>query len=124
MTTLIPNLPKIQGVKVLIIQLFQNLIYNAIKFRRDEPLKIEISVEESPTFYTFRVQDNGRGISIENQDKIFQPFSKLETITITQGTGLGLTICEKIVKKHFGKIWVKSEYGSRTTFYFTIKKTK
>ena len=104
-------------------QLFQNLIHNAIKFRRDDVSpKIRVGVKERKKEYEFFVEDNGIGIDEKFQEKIFVIFQRLHTIDKYPGTGIGLANCKKIVELHDGKIWLESEVGVGSTFFFTIKK--
>lgn len=119
----VPKLPKIFGDYVLIDQLFQNLIANAIKFRSSENPEITISVTSRNNEYLFSVKDNGIGIQKEYSDKIFVIFQRLHSKEKYAGTGIGLAICKKIVERHGGKIWVESEIGKGSTFYFTIKQS-
>ena len=114
------NLPDIYGDHVLISQLFQNLIGNALKFRSEKKPEIIISCEKRNGQYLFSVQDNGIGMQKEYWDKIFIIFQRLNSREKYQGTGIGLSICKKIVERHGGKIWVESEPGKGSTFYFTI----
>ncbi len=102
------------------MQLFQNLIGNAIKFIEDEPLKVHIGVSEENGFHRFSIQDTGIGIAPENLARIFGVSQRLHSIDEYPGTGLGLSICKKIVERHGGRIWVESEPGMGSTFYFTI----
>lgn len=118
----ISDLPKIYGDPILINQLFQNLIQNAIKFRNTKDPEIEISCKEEKDEYLFSIKDNGIGIQKEYMDKIFVIFKRLNSREKYPGTGMGLAICKKIVERHGGKIWVESEFGKGSTFYFTIKK--
>ena len=113
----------INGNFLRLKQVFQNLILNAIKFTtpKVQPL-INIRLEDKDTFWQFSVQDNGIGIEEEYKDKIFQMFQKLNTIDKYEGSGIGLAICKKIVNAHQGEIWLESEIGKGTTFYFTIAK--
>jgi chemotaxis family two-component system sensor kinase Cph1 len=105
-------------------QLFQNLISNAIKFRKkNEGCEITISVEEKPTEYLFAFKDNGIGIDEQYKDRIFIVFQRLHGKSEYPGTGIGLATCQKIVALHKGKIWVESQLGEGSTFYFTISKT-
>lgn len=115
-------LPKIRGVKMLMIQLFQNLVQNALKFRGSEQLRIKISVREELSQYVFVVQDNGIGIPTKGLNSIFEPFLKSNTKENQEGTGLGLAICKKIMERHHGEIWVNSEEGKGAAFYFSIPK--
>ncbi len=104
-------------------QLFQNLISNAIKYSSEarKPI-ITISVEERPDEHLFKITDNGIGIAKENHERIFLLFRKLHSKEEYEGTGIGLALCKNIVENHGGKIWLESEEGKGTTFYFTISK--
>lgn len=104
--------------------LFQNLIHNAIKFRRrGVPPRIRVGVRERTNAYEFFVADNGIGIDERYQQKIFVIFQRLHTNSEYPGTGIGLANCKKIVELHGGRIWFESKLGEGTTFYFTISKT-
>lgn len=117
----IDELPEIYGDPVLINQVFQNLIENAIKFRNSKTPEIIISGKKINNEYLFSVKDNGIGIQKEYLDKIFVIFKRLHSKDKYPGTGMGLAICKKIVERHGGKIWVESEIDKGSTFYFTIK---
>ena len=117
------TLPIVRANSVLMHQLFQNLLSNAIKYSREEVApKVYLSFEEQETHYLISVKDNGIGIKAEDQEVIFNLFSRIKTDKDTAGTGLGLSICKKIVESHNGKIWVESEVGKGSTFYFTLPK--
>ncbi|MEO0456349.1 MAG: CheR family methyltransferase [Cyanobacteria bacterium P01_A01_bin.114] len=108
-----------------IVQLFQNLIGNAIKFRGTEPPRIHIGAEQlnpeqKPDSWVFSIQDNGIGIPPDEQARTFALFQRLHTRQEKEGYGIGLAICKKIVERHHGRIWVDSEPGKGSTFYFTI----
>ncbi len=117
------KLPKINAAKTPIQQVFQNLINNAIKYRKPnmDP-EIHIKGEESKTHWKFSVTDNGIGIQEEFQDNIFNIFQRLHTQDQYSGTGIGLAVTKKIVERHGGEIWVESEEGEGSTFHFTIAK--
>lgn len=116
------TLPKIHANEELMNQLFQNLIGNAIKYRRDVKPHISIDSSEKGDDYLFSVSDNGIGIEKQHLDRIFTVFQRLHSREEYEGTGIGLAISKKIVQQHNGKIWAKSEPGLGTTFYFTIPK--
>jgi len=116
-------LPVITADRGLLVKLFQNLIENAIKFRKpDEHPKIHIStyLNKKNKEYVFSVADNGIGIETQYSDKIFEIFKRLHTIDEYRGTGIGLAICKRIVERHGGRIWVESELGKGSVFYFTL----
>lgn len=118
------KLPVIKGNKTQILQLFQNIIGNACKYKSDAPPVIDISYEEEKTSYKFRITDNGIGIDPKFFHKIFIIFQRLHNRDEYSGTGIGLAICKKIIDKHGGKIWVTSTPGHGSTFYFTLPKSK
>ena len=113
-------LPKIIGDKEMLIQLFQNLISNSIKYRSDKLPKIHISVIEEGNQYCFSVKDNGIGISSDHLERIFTIFQRLHTNDEYEGTGIGLAIAQKIVHQFGGQMWAESEKGKGSIFYFTI----
>jgi light-regulated signal transduction histidine kinase (bacteriophytochrome) len=114
------KMPILKVDKTQFIQLFQNLLSNAMKFRREEPPKIHIGVKKLNGEWQFSVRDNGIGIESKYFDKLFNIFYRLHTKEEYPGTGIGLPICKKIVQRYGGNIWVKSEFGKGSTFYFTI----
>ena len=117
----VDTLPVISGYSTEIKQLFQNLVFNSIKFRRKKiPPAIEISVMKKEDSWQFAFTDNGIGIEKEYHERIFIIFQRLHTRNEYQGSGIGLSHCKKIVESHKGKIWLESESGKGTTFYFTI----
>jgi light-regulated signal transduction histidine kinase (bacteriophytochrome) len=115
------ELPSVVGDESQLIQLMQNLVGNALKFCKLSP-RIQISAIEENSHYIFSVKDNGIGIEKQYYDKIFLIFQRLGSKEEYGGTGIGLAICKRIVERHGGKIWVESEYGEGTTFYFTLNK--
>lgn len=118
------SLPTIKADPVLLVELFQNLIDNAIKYRSEKPPKIHISAKLTQELdekkWLFSFKDNGIGITPEYQKKVFLVFKRFKKNTNQSGSGIGLAICEKVVKYHGGKIWVESTEGEGSTFYFTI----
>jgi chemotaxis family two-component system sensor kinase Cph1 len=135
-------LPTVMGDDSQLTQLFQNLIGNAIKFHGEEPPGVHVSAQriekseirirksefpnpksEIGNAWLFSVQDNGIGIDPEQSGRIFMIFQRLHTEADYPGTGIGLSICKKIVERHGGRIWVDSEPGKGSTFYFTIPMT-
>ena len=113
-------LPTVAGDEVQLLQLFQNLIGNAIKFRGPEPPRIHVGAERRGQEWVFAIQDNGIGIAAEHQERIFSIFQRLHHRSEYPGTGIGLAICKKIVERHGGRIWVESQLGKGSTFFFSI----
>ncbi len=113
-------LPTILGDGGQLLQVFQNLIGNAIKFRRDEPPQIHMSAAKNKNEWIFSIKDNGIGIESRHLDRIFIIFQRLHKRSQYDGTGMGLAIAKKVVERHGGQIWVESQPGVGTTFYFTI----
>jgi PAS domain S-box-containing protein len=118
----IGKLPVIQGGKVQLTQLFQNLLSNAIKYKSQRPLTIEIGCIEKRQEWEFFITDNGIGIDPKFNEKIFIIFQRLHNRSEYAGTGIGLSICKKIVERHGGKMWVESSLDVGSTFRFTIPK--
>ncbi len=116
-------LPTVVGDPVQLLQLFQNLIGNAIKYARAGVApRIEISAEKSgPAEYRFAIKDNGMGIEEKDFERVFAPLKRLHGHEIP-GSGIGLAICKKIVERHGGQIWLTSQVGKGSTFYFTLAK--
>jgi len=117
-------LPVIYGDGGQLAQVFQNLIDNAIKFRRGGPPSVHISAEIKGNQCVVSVRDNGIGIASEYFDKVFLIFQRLHTRKEYPGTGIGLAVCKRIVERHGGRIWVESRLGEGSTFYFTVPATK
>lgn len=116
------ELPQIDGRETQLVQLFQNLISNALKFSRSGvPPQIEISVSSSlDGYYVFEFRDNGIGIDADSIHTIFQKFHRLHTGEKYPGSGIGLTTCKKIVENHNGKIWASSELGAGSAFFVKL----
>ncbi|MDH5771427.1 MAG: ATP-binding protein, partial [Candidatus Bathyarchaeota archaeon] len=116
------DLPKINGHRVWLKQLFSNLINNGLKFNESSTPMIHVGFEEHYNYYIFNVKDNGIGIEEEDYENIFKLFQRLHPQDKYPGTGAGLTICKKIVESYGGRIWLESRHGLGSTFYFTIPK--
>lgn len=114
------NMPTICGDKVLLTQLFQNLLSNGIKFAHMEPPQIHVCAEKDENQYRFAVSDNGIGINDEQYQKVFNIFDRASRGRKYSGFGIGLAVCKKIIERHGGSIWVESEMWQGSTFYFTI----
>lgn len=113
-------LPQVRMHQVHLEQLFQNLLGNAIKYRSAEPLRIAVTAELRDREWLFAVKDNGIGIDPQYKEHIFGIFKRLHTPAEYSGTGIGLAICQRIVERAGGRIWVDSELGRGATFFFTI----
>lgn len=113
-------LPTVMGDEGQLVRLFQNLIGNAIKFRREEPPHVHISAQRRDSVVTFSVKDNGIGINPQHSQNIFEIFRRLHTREEYPGTGMGLAICKKIVERHGGQISVQSQPGQGSTFHFSV----
>jgi signal transduction histidine kinase len=113
-------LPKLQADRGQLVQLFQNLIDNAIKYCPNDTPSVHIAANRTGRSWTFSLKDNGIGIAPENFQRIFEIFKRLHTHDEYPGTGIGLALCKKIAERHGGRIWVESEVGQGTTFYFTL----
>lgn len=114
------RLPRVAVQRLHLIQLFQNIISNAIKYRGSEPPLISITAEENATQWLFSVRDNGIGIDHKYANKIFDMFARLHGKSEYPGTGMGLAICKRIVTSHGGNIWVESTPGDGSIFFFTL----
>ena len=123
-TIIVEDLPIINGRSHEVLQLFQNLIGNAIKFRKKEvnPF-IKISCKEKELEHIIFIEDNGIGIKKKNKDFVFGAFHRLNSASEYEGTGLGLSICKKIIDNIGGRIWVESEFGKGAIFVFSLPKS-
>ena len=115
-------LPKVMADDVQFVQLLQNLISNSIKYNDRDTPEVHLGAEEKDDEWVFSVKDNGIGIDPEYKDNVFEIFKRLQTKEEYEGSGIGLSVCKKIVERHGGRIWLESEPGEGTTFYFTVPK--
>jgi two-component system, chemotaxis family, sensor kinase Cph1 len=113
-------LPVVEGHRIALTQLMLNLISNALKYRKpDKPPEVTIGAERGDEEWIISVTDNGPGIHPKDYAKIFVIFERLDPAK-SSGTGLGLALCQKIVERHGGRIWVESELDAGSTFHFTL----
>ena len=115
-------MPTINADKMQIFQVLQNLIGNSLKFCKNDKPVIHVGFNESGSEWTFSVKDNGIGIKQEHANKIFNIFQRLNNREDFDGSGIGLSICQKSVSNHGGRIWVESELGKGATFFFSLPK--
>jgi PAS domain S-box-containing protein len=114
------KLPTIMGDPTQLVQLFQNLISNGIKYRSASPPQVHVSAEEGNGEWVFSVADNGIGIDPQHHKRIFELFQRLHKQEDYPGDGIGLTLCRRIVGRHGGKIWLESQFGKGCTIFFTL----
>jgi light-regulated signal transduction histidine kinase (bacteriophytochrome) len=112
------DLPTVKAHEIALVQLFQNLISNAIKYSKEHPL-IQISAQREEAFWKFAIADNGIGIDPHDQDRIFQIFKRAHGDEYP-GSGIGLAICSRIVERYGGRIWVEGAPGQGSTFFFSL----
>jgi PAS domain S-box-containing protein len=118
------SLPTVRSSATQLVQVFQNLISNAIKYRGTDPLKVHIGLNSNDSEYRFSVSDNGIGIEPPCLERIFNMFERTRDLSGPSGTGIGLSTCRRIIERHRGRIWVESQPGKGSTFYFTLPKTR
>jgi PAS domain S-box-containing protein len=116
-------LPKVFGDEDQLVQVFQNLVGNAIKFHGAKTPRVHVSVASKDQEWLFSVRDNGIGIDPQYAERVFVIFQRLHGRSQYEGTGIGLAICKKIVQRHGGRIWVESKPGKGATFFFTLPKS-
>ena len=113
-------LPTVHSDPGQLVQLFQNLVANALKFRRGEPPRVTIDCVRADGAWRFSVEDNGIGIEPEYRERVFAIFQRLHGRDTHPGTGIGLAICHRIVERHGGRIWIESADGPGVRFVFTF----
>ena len=114
------TLPGLRMEEVHLLQLFQNIIGNAVKYRSERPPRIKIEARRHGGLWQICIADNGIGIPSRYAEQVFGIFKRLHSADKYEGTGIGLAICQKIVERYGGRIWVESEPGKGSTFCFTI----
>ncbi len=114
------RLPVVIANKSQMMHLMQNLVGNAIKFRRDEPPRVSVTCEAAQGEYIFKVSDNGIGVDPKFSERVFKIFQRLHSREEYPGTGVGLALCKKIVENHGGRIWLESAPGKGTAIYFSV----
>ncbi|HRU05714.1 MAG TPA: ATP-binding protein [Candidatus Brocadiia bacterium] len=119
-----PNLPTVYGERVRLVEVVQNLVSNAIKYCDKTQPVVEIGCQDQEDAFVFYVKDNGIGIEERYFDRIFQIFQRLHRQEEYEGTGAGLTVCKRIIEKHGGDIWVESQVGQGSAFFFSLPKNR
>ncbi len=114
------EMPSVRMRQSHLEQVFQNLVGNALKYRNKEPVRVRVYARQEGAYWRFCVEDNGIGIASEHRELVFGIFKRLHTNQTYAGTGMGLAICQRIVERYHGRIWVDSEPGSGSKFSFTI----
>ncbi|WP_293032341.1 PAS domain S-box protein [Natronococcus sp.] len=114
------SLPQVNGDEGQLRQVFQNLVTNAIEYSGDEPTQVAVSAERNGSMWCISVHDEGIGIDSDDTDRVFEVFQHLHSREESEGTGIGLALCRRIVERHGGEIWVESEPGEGSTFSFTL----
>lgn len=112
-------LPQLRSDSTLMLQVFQNLLSNAVKYRNHEPPRIHVGVQKTDSDWLFSVADNGIGISPGDRERVFMMFERAAS-DATEGSGVGLAVCKRIVQRHGGRIWVESQPQKGSTFYFSL----
>jgi signal transduction histidine kinase len=113
-------MPMIEAHPAQFRQLLQNLLSNSLKFAGEEPLRVHVGTRRNGDLWEFSVSDNGIGIDPSQAKRVFELFRRLHPSDVYSGTGMGLSICKRIVERHGGRIWVESAEGNGSVFRFTI----
>ncbi len=113
-------LPMVDAIEERLRQVILNIIANALKYRADRRPEIHISAKRMGNDWAFSIQDNGIGIAMEDAEKIFGVFQRLHTAREYEGSGIGLAVCRAIIERHGGRLWVESELGQGSTFFFSL----
>ncbi|ELZ17849.1 PAS/PAC sensor signal transduction histidine kinase [Haloterrigena salina JCM 13891] len=116
----VTDLPRVEGDASQLRQLFQNLLDNALEYSGDEPPRVSVSAEQDRTKGIIAVRDEGIGIEPANHDRIFEVFERLHSREDHSGTGIGLSLCERIAERHDGEMWVESEPENGTTVFVSL----
>ena len=116
------KLPVVKGNDTMLLELFQNLVENGMKYNRSEAKTVDVKVHDKGQYWQFDVTDNGIGFEEKYADQIFKIFKRLHSDNEFQGTGIGLAVCQKAIEKHGGRIWANSVPGQGSTFHFTLPK--
>ncbi|TYL35841.1 PAS domain-containing sensor histidine kinase [Natronococcus pandeyae] len=116
----VASLPQVSGDRGQLRRVFQNLLSNAIEYSGDEPPRVAVSAEQDGSMWRISVYDEGIGIDPDETDRVFEVFQRLHSRDESEGTGIGLALCRRIVERHGGEIWVDSEPGEGSTFSFTL----
>ena len=116
------KLPRVSGDPDRLMQVFENLLRNALHHRGEAPPRIHITAEKQAEGWLFAVRDNGPGVEADYLESIFRPFERLHGRQ-RPGPGLGLAVCRAIVERHGGRIWAESQAGAGSTFFFTLPRT-
>ena len=116
------ELPEVMGDRSQLEQLLLNLVGNAIKYRGPAAPVIHVAVESTRDEWLVSIRDNGIGIAPKHHQQVFEIFKRLHDLKEYPGTGIGLAVCRRVVNRHGGKIWVESNAGEGSVFYFTLAK--
>jgi chemotaxis family two-component system sensor kinase Cph1 len=115
-------LPVVRVNQSRLVQVFLNLVGNAVKYRSARKSEIHISAREQGNDWIFAVKDNGIGLDMRYADEIFGMFKRLPNSDVHEGSGVGLALCKAVIQRHHGRIWVESEPGKGSSFFFTLPK--